>query len=533
MGLNVSTGRPTDIDFTISTSISGEFIEEYYKSLCSNENTNINEIEYLNIGLYAREMPDFSLIGNTIKVDLINDGNKYSFIHSGRTPDDAVDNDLPYSIQFKDYFYPINERIVSSVNDNDLSEVDLFYRIGFSNLSTNLYGEINSINLFYPDSVELEEMYLSDKYFIYDMSGCEKINYSQTDIKNDSTNSSLKGFIFKNIVFEDSVVLAPHHNKNAESNTKYIYIKYKLKNTLEEIVEKDIGISICSEISSYSVFSDENYTKPYLAYDRTSTPNNYVEGVFDEDDGDPRSEKFIDKGGDGFKVQLRTELHGDPDVHTYTPIIKKQPTCDEPGIRKYKCKCGDFYTEEIPALGHKWSDWEVTKFATEDEEGTETRECSVCHTKENKEIPKIKKATSSYEYESSSSRIIGGTNSKKSESSSSRPDVSSKADNSSKADTSSKMPDSSSAADKAKDDSSKADDKTTTPEEDKPVIKGDANGDTEINVADIAVTAAHIKGIKALNEAQELSADVNGDKSVNVTDIAMIASHIKGIKALS
>ncbi len=64
-------------------------------------------------------------------------------------------------------------------------------------------------------------------------------------------------------------------------------------------------------------------------------------------------------------------------------------------------------------------------------------------------------------------------------------------------------------------------------------IPGDANGDNEINVSDIAVSAAHIKGIKPLTDEQQKAADVNNDDKVNVTDIAMIASHIKGIKALS
>ena len=67
---------------------------------------------------------------------------------------------------------------------------------------------------------------------------------------------------------------------------------------------------------------------------------------------------------------------------------------------------------------------------------------------------------------------------------------------------------------------------------DEPIIKGDPNGDNEINVTDIAVTAAHIKGIKALDESAVKAADVNGDTEVNVTDIAMIAAHIKGIKAI-
>ena len=68
---------------------------------------------------------------------------------------------------------------------------------------------------------------------------------------------------------------------------------------------------------------------------------------------------------------------------------------------------------------------------------------------------------------------------------------------------------------------------------DKKITKGDANGDSKVNVADIAAIASYIKGIKALKGDSLKAADVNGDGNVNVADIAMIASHIKGIKALS
>jgi Dockerin type I repeat. len=63
--------------------------------------------------------------------------------------------------------------------------------------------------------------------------------------------------------------------------------------------------------------------------------------------------------------------------------------------------------------------------------------------------------------------------------------------------------------------------------------KGDANGDGQIDVTDIAVAASHIKGIKPLNSKGIKNCDVNNDGTVDVTDIAMIASHIKGIKALA
>ena len=64
------------------------------------------------------------------------------------------------------------------------------------------------------------------------------------------------------------------------------------------------------------------------------------------------------------------------------------------------------------------------------------------------------------------------------------------------------------------------------------ISKGDVNGDSSINVTDIALIATHIKGIKALSSNSQKNADANGDGQINVSDIAVIASHIKGIKAL-
>ena len=80
---------------------------------------------------------------------------------------------------------------------------------------------------------------------------------------------------------------------------------------------------------------------------------------------------------------------------------------------------------------------------------------------------------------------------------------------------------------KPDDTSSKADGKITV-----SVMKGDADLNGSINVSDIAVVASHIKGIKAMSEAQFAAADVNNDGQMTVSDIAIIAAHIKGIKAI-
>lgn len=72
-------------------------------------------------------------------------------------------------------------------------------------------------------------------------------------------------------------------------------------------------------------------------------------------------------------------------------------------------------------------------------------------------------------------------------------------------------------------------DEDTSGEETAP---GDINGDGSVNIVDITMTAAHVKGKKALSEKRKTRADVNGDGKINISDITMIAAHVKGKKQL-
>ena len=69
--------------------------------------------------------------------------------------------------------------------------------------------------------------------------------------------------------------------------------------------------------------------------------------------------------------------------HDYVVTVVA-PTCTQNGYSLHKCsRCSDFYkTDETAPAGHKWSSWIVTKPATCDEDGEETRSCSVCQTSE-------------------------------------------------------------------------------------------------------------------------------------------------------
>ncbi|MBQ8967754.1 dockerin type I repeat-containing protein [Ruminococcus sp.] len=64
------------------------------------------------------------------------------------------------------------------------------------------------------------------------------------------------------------------------------------------------------------------------------------------------------------------------------------------------------------------------------------------------------------------------------------------------------------------------------------LVYGDVNFDGEINVTDLVLTAAHVRSIKALNEAAHLVADIDVNEYVNVTDLSAIAAHVKGIRDL-
>jgi hypothetical protein len=73
--------------------------------------------------------------------------------------------------------------------------------------------------------------------------------------------------------------------------------------------------------------------------------------------------------------------------HNYVAAVTKQPTCTEAGVKTYTCtRCGDTYTEPIPALGHDFGPWAVETPARPGVPGVEIRVCQRCGEKETREI---------------------------------------------------------------------------------------------------------------------------------------------------
>lgn len=76
-------------------------------------------------------------------------------------------------------------------------------------------------------------------------------------------------------------------------------------------------------------------------------------------------------------------------AHKYISSVTKAATCEAEGIRTYTCSCKDSYTEVIPATGHSYGEWVITKLATVSSTGERQRTCTSCGKVEKETIAKL------------------------------------------------------------------------------------------------------------------------------------------------
>ena len=86
---------------------------------------------------------------------------------------------------------------------------------------------------------------------------------------------------------------------------------------------------------------------------------------------------------------LEMEQHTESHVHKYSELITTQATCEKSGYKTFMCECGDSYTEEIKATGHKFDTYISNNDATYTSDGTETATC-ICGATDTKIISNSK-----------------------------------------------------------------------------------------------------------------------------------------------
>ncbi len=78
------------------------------------------------------------------------------------------------------------------------------------------------------------------------------------------------------------------------------------------------------------------------------------------------------------RASVGLEVLEEPHTHSYGEKITTPATCEVKGVKTFTCECGDSYTEEIPASGHKTvTDMPVAPTCTLTGK-TEGTHCSVC-----------------------------------------------------------------------------------------------------------------------------------------------------------
>ena len=74
--------------------------------------------------------------------------------------------------------------------------------------------------------------------------------------------------------------------------------------------------------------------------------------------------------------------------HDFETVGGTEPTCTEGGSKTLRCKvCGVEKTEQTPASGHAWGDWNIQEYSTCTEEGKQFRFCGMCGLREDQTIP--------------------------------------------------------------------------------------------------------------------------------------------------
>lgn len=112
--------------------------------------------------------------------------------------------------------------------------------------------------------------------------------------------------------------------------------------------------------------------------------------------------------------ETKTEVAEDlPAIgHNWSDWEVKDPTCTEDGLKTRHCQndgCNEVESEVIPATGHTFGDWEVTTPATCETEGQETRTCADCNETETRVIKALGHEFVDYTYNNDATCEKDGT----------------------------------------------------------------------------------------------------------------------------
>ena len=268
------------MDINMSAETDSTYIYERYQELQQKDTSKaVEEITFINLGVYEREQPDIAIQKDVQNVKLSINGYNHVYEYGSRFKNAGEynkDGDFNVGVKFgskyndMSYTQTIYKSDVDYDNKNDTSKnlgVYVTYRIALKNQSSSLTTKVNSI-------VD----YFDSKYIDTIVVGTE-LDEETRDVTGKSIEAGKFNSSYKKAIIDIGEELQPQAEKD-------IYIQFKLNEqaTLNILNEKP-NLDNVVEINSYSV-SDKNGT--YAGIDVDSAPANCVPGELDtyEDDTD-------------------------------------------------------------------------------------------------------------------------------------------------------------------------------------------------------------------------------------------------------
>ena len=222
---------------------------------------NITEITDINLGLREREQPDVALVQDIDNAKITLNGYEHTYYYNQRFANQEVPEGFDVGVKFGNEYGSANytQTIYSSDvvyneqygGENGVLGVYVTYKVALRNEATNLYTRVNEVTNYF------DNRYSTNNITVTDEDG-NALNYEV------DSNYNNNGFRKMTIQANQNLV----HQKQ-----RLIYITYKLENdAVNAVLNGDLTLDSVSEISSYSTYSDENFTIHYAGVDKDSRP---------------------------------------------------------------------------------------------------------------------------------------------------------------------------------------------------------------------------------------------------------------------
>ena len=260
----------------ITAETSSTYVKDRYEELTKNGEV-IEEITFINLGLYEREQPDIALIKDIQNVKLSINGYSHVYNYAQRFTNageygDGFNVGVKFGEKYGNMSYSraVYKADCNYVNENDKSrelKVDVTYRIAMKNESTSLVARVNSIVDYFDSNYTISKV-------------GTQLDENGNVISDIAHNEGTYNSDYNKSVINTNATVNPQQNTS-------IYVQFALnREAVLKILNEGENLDNVAEVNSYSIFDGDG--KLYAGIDKDSNPGNCVPGSTEtyEDDTD-------------------------------------------------------------------------------------------------------------------------------------------------------------------------------------------------------------------------------------------------------